>query len=256
MRVITETELRDMYKQDEFTSYTLPAGVKLTPSAHQFLTERRIQIIEEQAPKRSAAPVGPKLNNTVDANEGSKPSLQTVYESSGEKPEHMTHLRGSSLVYKNHPRIKFRGKLDSFEAFVIDAIVEAKSQGYNDLAQDLTIVLEYARQVMSAEVKEQPLQPINYRGLTLQEIREHSHYPDKHYGVGHLLPQPSQGKLMAQLNLVRAQSRELELAAMDAFLEESTGLQREDILQALNRLSSLIYIMMVQLTAGRYKVGC
>lgn len=249
MRVITETELRELYKNEEFTSYTLPAGVKLTPSAQQFLSERRIRIINEASTAKTGKSGTPNGVGT-----SSSPTLKT-YESAGEKPEHMTHLRGTTLVMKNHPRIKFRGKLDSFEAFLLNAIVEAKGIGYGDLAQDLTLLLDYSRQIMSAEVKEKPVNSLSYRGMSLQEIREHSHDPAKHYGVGHLTPQPEHGRMMAQLNLLRAQSREMELAAMDAF---SCGeeVERPDLLQALNRLSSLIYILMIQLAAGRYKVGC
>ncbi|ADG80934.1 cob(I)yrinic acid a,c-diamide adenosyltransferase [Thermincola potens] len=255
MRVITESELRELYKQKEFTSFTVPAGVKLTPSALQFLSERRIKVIEESANKKAAAQM-PKAQFHANSSGSPPGGSPATHENSGEKPEHMTHLRGSTLVLKNHPRIKFRGKLDSFEAFLIEAIVEAKNAGYGDLAQDLHQLLEYSRQIMSAEVREQPLHPLSYRGLSLQEIREHSHKPDKYYGVGHITPQPAHGKLMALLNLLRTQCRELELAAMDAFCGQPAEVERPDIIQALNRLSSLIYIMMIQLTAGRYKVGC
>jgi ethanolamine utilization cobalamin adenosyltransferase len=61
---------------------------------------------------------------------------------------------------------------------------------------------------------------------------------------------------MAKLNYLRTQVRELELAAMDAFAVTPEQVEREDILQGLNRLSSLIYIMMVQLISGHYRVGC
>ena len=36
-----------------------------------------------------------------------------------EKPEHMTHLNGDFLVVKDHPRIIFRGKLDTLESELI-----------------------------------------------------------------------------------------------------------------------------------------
>ena len=36
-----------------------------------------------------------------------------------EKPEHMTQLFGNVLVAKDHPRIHFRGKLDSLQALVV-----------------------------------------------------------------------------------------------------------------------------------------
>jgi ethanolamine utilization cobalamin adenosyltransferase len=60
---------------------------------------------------------------------------------------------------------------------------------------------------------------------------------------------------MAQLNILRTQVRELELMAMDAFYVGEGKVEREDIIQALNRLSSLIYVLMVQLAAGKYHIG-
>lgn len=256
MRVITEGELREQYKQKEFQTFRLPAGVGLTPAARQFLSERRIKLLtgDSEAEGVSAGRDGqPSPGREAEAG-------YTVYstgERLAEKPEHMTHIRGTALVRKNHPRIKFRGKLDSFEALLIVTIVEAGSQGYGELAADLGELLEFSRQIMSAEVREQPLPPLSFRGLSPEEIREHSHHPGKYYGVPHLFPQPVQGKLMAQLNFIRTQCRELELAALDAFYGDGEGdmVERPDILLALNRFSSLVYIMMLQMVSGRYKVG-
>ena len=36
-----------------------------------------------------------------------------------EKPEHMTHLNAEILVPKTHPRIRFRGAMDTLEAELI-----------------------------------------------------------------------------------------------------------------------------------------
>lgn len=250
MRVITEVELREQFKEAEFTSYQLPAGARLTPSAEQFLSERKIKILTDSP--GASEPRGKHLNYT-DIEGGY--SVLTTGEKLAEKPEHMTHIRGTALVLKNHPRIKFRGKLDSLEALLISAIIEVAGHGYRELARDLSELLAYARQIMSAEVKGEPLTPLSYRGLSPAEIREHSHHPQRYYDVSHILPQPDMGRLMAQLNMLRTQSRELELAAMDAFCGLPDGEDRPDIIQSLNRLSSLIYIMMLQLTSGHYKVG-
>jgi len=251
MRVITETELREQYKQAEFTSFQLPAGTKLTPSAQQFLSERRIKLLAETR-GITEDPRGKHLNYTDI--EGGFLNL-TTGDKLAEKPEHMTHIRGNALVQKNHPRIKYRGKLDSLEALLISAVIEADSHGYRELAGDLGELLEYSRQIMSAEVKGEPLTPLTFRGLSAAEIREHSHHPRRFYHVSHLLPQPSMGRLLAQLNFIRTQCRELELAAMDAFYGQPEGEERPDILQSLNRLSSLVYVMMLQLTSGHYKIG-
>lgn len=255
MRVITEIELRDLYKKNQFTSFELPEGARLTPAAAQFLSERRIPVVpkEKEEEKPSSKPsFQPSLQKQE------QPKVQTVelpqVELAGKKPEHMTHLRGKNLVVKNHPRIKFRGKLDSYEALLIWAIIEVEGQGYYGLGRDLRDILEQVRQILAAEVKEEPLSPLSLRGWSEQEIHEFSHHPQKHFGIGHLLPNPGQGKLMALLNILRTKVRELELVAMDAFYEDGQ-VEREDIIQVLNRLSSLIYVLMLQLAAGSYKIG-
>ncbi len=246
MRVITEIELREKYKKMEFTSFVLPKGCRLTPSAAQFLSERKIEVIREdenqnQQPKN-------QINSEYDNKEA---NISTTVK---EKEEYMTHLRGTNLVPKTHPIIKFRGKLDTLEAHLLLAIIEVESLGYKELAKELKDLLEYCRQIMKAEVKEEPLEHLNLSGLSLKEIREHSHYVKKYYGVSHFMPQPSHGKLMASLNFIRAQCRELELAAIDAFYSEKE-VKRQDILQALNRFSSYVYILMAKLLAGKYKYG-
>jgi ethanolamine utilization cobalamin adenosyltransferase len=252
MRAITETELRDEYRKKEFTSYTLPEGSRLTPAAAQFLSERRISVHTDSS--------SAKNNQTQEktfADAGSHTSFKT-YEVSGikEKPEQMTHLNGREMVYKNHPRIKFRGCIDTFEALLLKTIIEFEGAGYQELGRDLRAVLEYVRQMLRAEVKNEPLAPISFHGWSADEIRERSHYPQKFFGVNHIVPSPAQGMFMAQLNYIRTQVRELELAAMDAFTIAPEVVEREDIIQGLNRLSSLLYIMMVQLISGHYRIGC
>jgi ethanolamine utilization cobalamin adenosyltransferase len=239
MRVITEIELREKYKKMEFTSFVLPKGCRLTPSAAQFLNERKIQIIKEEE-------VEQKNDEKI------KPEKEIAEPK--QKEEYMTHLRGSTLVPKNHLVIKFRGKLDTLEALLILAIIEVENIGYFELARDLRDLLDYSRQIMKAEVKEETLPPLKIRGWSHQEIRERSHYVKKYYDINHFTPQPGHGKLIATLNLIRTQCRELELAAIDAFYSE-LEVKREDIIQALNRFSSFVYVLMAQVLSGKYKYG-
>lgn len=248
MRVITEAELREQYKQAEFTSFRLPAGTRLTPAAQQFLSERRIAVLTESGDKPAPSGKIPGRKNSV------RSSAADTGAGSSVKPEHMTHIRGTRLVPKNHPIIKFRGRLDTLEALLISDIIESEGQGHRQLARDLGDLLEYARGIMAAEVKGEPLAPLSYRGLSEAEIRERSHHPNKHFGLSHVLPEPGHGKLMAMLNFLRTQCREVELAALDAFCG-TDGEDRPDIIQSLNRLSSLVYIMMLQLISGHYKMG-
>lgn len=247
MRAITETELREMYKKSEFTSFNLPEGCRLTPAAAQFLSERRIKVVDGSEPVRKIFP----LQETAVEKEINYPER-----SNSSKPEHMTHIRGNNLVLKNHPRIKFRGKLDSFEALLITGIIQIEASGYQELGKDLRAILDYVRQILAAEVKEEPLPAPDFHGWSLEEIRRRSHYPQKYYSVDHLFPDPDLGAVAAQMNYLRTQVREVELAAIDAFCRSPQEVEREDIIQALNRLSSLLYVLTVQLVSGNYRIGC
>ncbi len=256
MRVITEVELREKYKKSPFTSFTLPAGCKFTPAASQFLSERQIEIKEKNEEK--------PVQNKEEKKEYTQDSKKTVNkaaqekkaEKKSEKPEHMTHLRGKTLVSKSHPRIKFRGKLDSFTALLMKTIVDIEKYGYKKLSKDLRELLDYSMvKMMRADVLDEKLEPLTIHGWSQQEIREISHNPQRYLGVKHIFPTPEHGEIVAKLNILRAKSRELEVVAHEAFYEIPGQVEREDILQALNRYSSLIYVMMAGLVSGLYKPG-
>lgn len=249
MRVITEIELRDLYKIKPFDTYRLGYLQKLTPAAKQFLSERRIEIIEEgKAPEKRY----PGINKVKEPLEGfvMLESGRTVKE----KPEEYTHIRGRVLVLKNNKRIRFRGMVDSLEANLINIIIECRSAGEKSLADDLAIIFEYVKKIMRAEVLDENLPFINFKGWTEKEIREYSQHPEKYLGIKHFVPDPKYGKVMALLNILRTSVRELEIAGVDAFYNERDGImERPDIILALNRLSSLIYIIICQCSKGTYK---
>ena len=158
-----------------------------------------------------------------------------------EKSEHMTHLRGDTLVPKSHPIIFLRGKLDSLGAQVVLAQCDLEAMGTDPgLIADLQEAVDMLGEIMCAEVREEPLSRDNLIGLTWAEIRKQSHAPQAYFGVRALTPPDrSLGRTYALLNAIRASVREAELAAVTAF-----GDDRPDLVQALNRLSSALYILM------------
>lgn len=260
MKVITEIDLRDKYRKEPFDTFTVVYPEKLTPSALQFLSERRIKIIEvkegQSGGSNSNSTPTQKPAVTIPLIEPDKGYLlldsgQVVEE----KPEAYTHLKGRMLAPKNHKRIRFRGQLDKLEAVFIDTIIELQSTGIRELLSDLEIIFEYTKKIMRAEVLGEELPFIDFKGWSDGEIREYSHYPDKYFGVKHFTPDPKYGRVMSKLNLLRAQIRELEIAAVDAFYKEvNKSVERQDIVMALNRMSSLLYITMCQYMGGFYKI--
>lgn len=202
--------------------YYLGKGDQLTSTARDFLRRERIEIL----PGSQARPERYRL-------------LSGGY--AEEKSEHMTHLNGEVLVLKTHPRIRFRGKMDTLEAeLILCQLIPGAPEGA------LGEILDLSRKILHCDVLEEPLRQDTLCGLTQDEQRERSHMPQDYYGQPHFMPQASDGSVIAGLNRARCFAREAELAAVEAFSDREGNLLREDIPKALNRMSSMLYLLMIQ----------
>lgn len=202
--------------------YYLGKGDQLTSTARDYLRRERIEIL----PGSQARPERYRL-------------LSGGY--AEEKPEHMTHLNGEVLVPKTHPRIRFRGKMDTLEA---ELILCQRIPGAPEGA--LGEILDLSRKILRCDVLEEPLRQDTLCGLTQDEQRGRSHMPQDYYGQPHFMPQASDGSVIAGLNRARCFAREAELAAVEAFSDREGNLLREDIPKTLNRMSSMLYLLMIQ----------
>jgi ethanolamine utilization cobalamin adenosyltransferase len=70
-----------------------------------------------------------------------------------------------------------------------------------------------------------------------------------------MYPEVRHGAVVSRLNLARAAAREAELAALVAFGNGLEPPAREDLILALNRLSSALYLMTCKYVGGRYDEG-
>lgn len=168
-----------------------------------------------------------------------------------EKPEHLTHLRGNILVPKTALIIAFRGAMDTLQAELLLAQLPVDSAMQRKIEEILTL----ARNILRWEVMEEPAQIDTLCGLTPEQQRSHSHRPQDFYGQPHFMPSCSDGAAILQFNRARCAARSAELAAARAFEDATGGCIRADILQLLNRMSSMIYILMIQLKAKQSKGG-
>ena len=168
-----------------------------------------------------------------------------------EKPEHLTHLRGNILVPKTAPIIAFRGAMDTLQAELLLAQLPVDSTMQRKIEEILTL----ARNILRWEVMEEPAQIDTLCGLTPEQQRSHSHRPQDFYSQPHFMPSCSDGAAILQLNRARCAARSAELAAARAFEDATGGCILADILQLLNRMSSMIYILMIQLKAKQSKGG-
>ena len=129
--------------------FYLGSGDQLTPSARDLLQSMRVEILP---PPQKGTP----------------------------KPEHMTHLNGDTLVEKTHPAIRFRGQVDALEAELLLCGLSMPR-----LKPRLQELLNLSRQLIAADVLGEPVKETTLLGLTEQELRSHSHLPQKYYGKPH-----------------------------------------------------------------------
>lgn len=203
--------------------FYLGKGHQLTSGAKDYLSRERIPILPaEQARQEKYGLLGGGFC------EG--------------KPEHMTHLNAEVLVPKTHPRIAFRGMMDLLEAEIMLcqlAVPPKKAQ--------LEQILDFARMILRCDVLEEPFTVGRLCGLTEDELRQRSHRPQDYYGQAHFMPSAIDGEGLLRLNRLRCVVRQAELAAVAAFSDREGLPTRLDILQAMNRMSSMVWIMMIEM---------
>ena len=220
----TEQNVRDNIRNREGKRvFFLGKGDQLTSGARDYLRRERIEILPAQEAR-------------VD-----------LYRLAGggfvrEKPEHMTHLSEDLLVKKTHPRIRFRGEMDMLEAEIMLCQLKMGPEVRKDLGE----ILELARRLLRCDVLHEPVPEGKLCGLTEEQQRQHSHRPPDFYGQPHFMPDSTDGEQILLLNRVRCAARRAEIAAVDAFSDREGNLLREDIPRALNRMSSMLYILMIR----------
>ena len=216
----TKEAVRDNIRnRDGKRVFYLGKGDQLTSDAKDYLTAQRIAILpaSEARPERYRLLCGGYME---------------------EKPETMTHLNGDVLVPKTHPRIILRGAVDTLEAELLLCAAEATGEIRAQLEEALT----FARTLLRHEVLDEPVKDVLLGGMDAAALRTRSHRPQDFYGKPHFMPAPGDPKLLLLVNRARCAARAAELQAVAAFPEG-----REDLIMGFNRLSSFLYLVMIQL---------
>lgn len=250
--VLTEDKLKNLYRKEEFKKYVVENGTIMTPSARQFLADKGIEIVKEEAVEEKTA-VQEKVIERVVEKAITPKYIGVAGESYFEKPEHMTQISGNILVKKNDERIIFRGKLDSLQAKWLILQKEFENYGNEKLQKDMESVAIFIKKIVSAEVLDMEMEEIKVLEETLDKIKEISHNPKKFFGIGHLFDISIKNSILVlKLNEMRGNSREVEIAGVTAFSNEKGIVAKKEILKVLNRLSSVIYVMMLKGEKGEY----
>jgi len=256
---LTEAALRLLLKDADLEAmqeYNVESGVIVTPSARSWLLENKIELVING--KRKTRAGKPKTNTETCCGceasaAGNESQCKNGSCGANEKPEHMTALRGNTLVCKTHGIISFRGKLDSLMARILEVQLAFKRLEKQKSFDDLGETLQLAQSIMRAEVLGETLGPIRLFGMDEAELRSCSHTPKRCYDMPHFIASANDGEAVVLLNSLRAASREVELEACRAFKLENGESGRPDIIKALNRLSSAFYVMMFRVLTEECK---
>ncbi|MBQ3663498.1 MAG: hypothetical protein II914_05115 [Clostridia bacterium] len=239
MQVLTETALRAMHLNSGDT-VTVERDSFVTESARRYALERGIRIAGQEEPAHDG---WQRMTRTpVDRSKEFPFVDDRTGEGYREKPEGMTHLYGNRLVPKTDPRILFRGRIDSLQAEILLLQYECDKYGEQDTLLKLGEILDLTRKILGAEVKREPMPEFRLFNMTAEELKRASHDVKKSMGMEHPVPDYRMGALAVRLNRLRTQVREAELSAAQAFPDGS----REDIVLALNRMSSAVYLLFLE----------
>ncbi len=165
--------------------------------------------------------------------------------------ETLTCLFQAERVRKDHPRIVLRGALDELYAKTICAQLVLKRENEPQAERLLDAFLPIISALLSAEYSGLVFSLTSFDDFNWEELHDASHHPQQYFGIGHLHIHAGMGEGIAAMNLLRTKVRDCERLAVSAF-----DAQREDIVHALNRLSSAVYAYMCEMAAKKEGPAC
>ena len=140
MALITESEIRRRLRKEGLAKELILSKKDIvTPSAKSLLNDKKIVVIyeEEKQQQTEEALELPVKEIKVEQVE-KKNKYHTLFGAElVDKPEYMTHLCGNTLVFKDHPRIAFRGSMDTLEASLLEVQFLAHKKGAEQMVIDL-----------------------------------------------------------------------------------------------------------------------
>ena len=235
----------------------LPADCRLTPAARDLLKQRQIRIryADEQGRVFIEAPGKAAADADVPRQQVHPLTSSAAHEAAhcvlcqqavSKKPDALTHLNATTFVAKNDPRLAFRGRVDSAIAQAVLVQAQWRAEAIEPALQTMLADIRSALgNVLRCEALDETMLPIAMGNFDEAQIHAISHNPLKHLGHDHIVPALEHGLSVARLNVLRAVIREAEVAGAQAFIGKDFSISRGDLLQALNRLSSAVYVLML-----------
>ena len=252
---VTESELREQVRRPTRGAVVrVSPGARLSPAAADFVADWDLTVEEtptagQAGRSRGAGGSAPRWDvpATFPVNKSGDLPLCTACGSAVEhKGDSQTQLNAVHYASKTHPRIVLRGRIDSLHALVLMTERQARDEGEAETAAALSTLAAYCRELLSAEYNERPAAEAVVDGLDLEQIHRATHDPTGVLGIDPLTIDGSASMLQQMLNILRTQSREVEIVALEAFPSPHHD-YGASLCHALNRFSSIVYYLQLTL---------
>lgn len=231
MKFITEEDLRDIYRREPFTTYGMEPGTRLTPGARQFLSDRKIKMLDDEPFVRKFS---------VTTNKDSKPE-----KTEGKKPE---VVQEKKISWKQK---KLLYKMKSMQALFLEAGQELLSrdvflaQGVNNLGKQFATIKTFVEGKGLAEVVCcQVCSGINGENCCSDL--------DDCFDITEFHMQLEKGKEILILHKLRCALREVEPVVMEVYEGNEKEIELcEEIVDKINRIVNAISQMICSAVGGK-----
>lgn len=205
MKFITEYDLRVQFNEQPFTDYKIEKNTRLTPGARQFLSDRRIHFFEEGAEPKLSVPAEKSKNSLVIA------KLQSD----------MEILEAEFLVITSQ---------------IIETDIE--------VAGRMSRAGHEFGKIKSLLTNEPADFPVCFEGYAETNKETYGKDLGNYFEITDFYIQSANGKIIVQINLLRAKLRAIRLRIMEALdapgEEKRLAAAVEAVNQTINQLSQMI----------------
>lgn len=224
MKFITEEDLRDLYKKAPFTNYEPEAGVRLTPGAKQFLSDRGIYMFDDDPFIKR-----PAIVNETAANESATEVVEKIDWKSRKLFHFMKSLEASFLLTEEELLRK--------DVCLAQSVIELRKQ-FSCIKQ--------------AVKNGGTIENLNCKECTGINSENFSEALEDCFELSEFHVQLEKGKEMAILHKLRCELQEIEPLARELFEGEAKAMiPVEELTGKVNQISNTLSQLICQAFGGK-----
>ena len=217
MKFITELDLRDLYRAKPFTTYVLESHQKITPSARQFLADKKIKLVQAQ--------------------DGGKSSANLVQTIQGRQ---------------SWCALRLKSRMDRLESLFLLVGTDLLSCGDSILAEEVMELGKCFQNLSKAEQQQIAPAAIRFGEWSEEQIKGCAVSLGENFEIRECHLRLKNGKAIALLNYLRASLSELEPLILEAYWNEEQQIcLREDLREKVNLTINILRITMWKCLGGQ-----